>query len=381
MSNWTLSDQATENTSINISDYPDSTSVPRDHDIPKGEDDRENHITDLTAHNIQWAFALVIIPCVSLPGILGNVSSLIVLYRHGFKKTSNILLAALTLADACYLIGVNNVASYVHDYSSTHGFAFSVNVCYFLYGLYRVYFLLELWGNWCSLTLPVLITMERLVAVFFPFKFPLIVTPNRTWRAVIVVFILWVPINVYYFFLEDLVFVEKNGQQIAVISPTILLSDDYYKEIYLSVSKAAIILTEPMSVLLVICGCLMVGVKVRSASVKRRKLTSSVLTVTQQMALAPASRTTWTLMIVCLVYTITIGSAFIIQIRVTRERDTNVDKVLETVVRLVKCLHSSCNFFIYIYMNRNFRETYRHIFGSLSLPTSKKTSVMENRPG
>lgn len=57
-----------------------------------------------TATRGEWIFTFVAIPVICLPGIIGNIYSPLVLYRHGFKKTSNILLAALALADAIYLI-------------------------------------------------------------------------------------------------------------------------------------------------------------------------------------------------------------------------------------------------------------------------------------
>ncbi|CAG5120865.1 unnamed protein product [Candidula unifasciata] len=378
-SNGTWSGNLTDNTTVKIPEHPVSFTSTQDLHISTLQREENSLIGHETSLSIQWIFALIIIPCISLPGILGNMSSMIVLHRHGFKKTSNILLAALTLADAFYLIGINNVPAYIHDYSSSPGFAYSTTVCYVLYGLYRLFFLLELWGNWCSLTLPVLITLERIVAVYSPFKFPIIVTPRRTWTAVIAIFILWVPVNVYYFFLDDLVFVDIDGHSHGVITRTRLYTDDNYKQIYVFINRTAIILTEPISVLLVIVGCIMVGVKIKAASVKRRKMMSAVISVTQKPAAIPSSRTTWTLMLVCIVYTITIGSAFFIQLTVTPSRNTQVDKILDTMVRFVKCLHSSCNFFIYIYANRNFRDTYRHIFGNLGSRSKRPQQAGSNR--
>lgn len=374
--NVTWSVNQTDMTTVRAQEHPVSPTAAPDLRLVLEQEDG-SLISNELCRNIQWVFALVIIPCISLPGILGNMSSMVVLYRHGFRKTSNILLAALTLADACYLIGVNNIPAYIHDYTAPRGFPYPAPVCYLLYALYRLHFLLELWGNWCSLTLPVLITLERIVAVYSPFKFPLIVTPKRTWTAVIAIFILWVPINVYYFFLDGLLFININGQRHAVITRTRLYTEKYYKQIYLSVSRAAIILTEPISVLLVIVGCIMVGVKIKAASVKRRKMMSAVISVTQKPIPCPSFRTTWTLLLVCIVYTINIGSAFFIQLTVTTNRDTGVDKILDTMVRFVKCLHSSCNFFIYIYANRNFRQTYKYIFGKLG--SHSKRPGQDNR--
>ncbi|XP_013082734.2 probable G-protein coupled receptor B0563.6 [Biomphalaria glabrata] len=318
-------------------------------------------VNDLTT--IEWIFAFVAVPMVSIPGLVGNVSSLIVLYRHGFKKTSNILLVALSIADACYLIGVNNIPAFMHEYSTGRGFHYSVTSCYVLYGLYRLYRLLELWGNWTSLTLPVLITIERLVAVYHPFKFPLLVTPRRTLVAVVISYLLWLPLNVYYFFLEDLVFVQQGGVIVGRIVPTRYYQDKAWYSVYLSVKKAAIILSEPIPILLVVIGCFMVGVKIRLAHAKRRKMMYFVSSVTNARA-TPAFRTSWTLLLVCIVYSITIGTAFFLEMGISVDVSFTANIVLAAAIRLVKCIHSSCNFFIYIYINRNFQETYRSIFAS-----------------
>ncbi|CAL1534738.1 unnamed protein product, partial [Lymnaea stagnalis] len=304
----------------------------------------------------EWVFGLVVIPVVSLPGMIGNISSLIVLYRHGFKKTSNILLAALSLADSFYLVGVNNIPGLIHAYSAGRGFHFSQEVSYLLYGLYQFYRLLELWGNWCSLTLPVLITLERLVAVYFPFQFPSLVTSTRTWVAVFVFCVIWLPVNVYYFFLEDLVFVQQGNE---IVGRIVSMRSCANEDIYASVKKAAIILSEPIPIFLVVMGCITVGVRVRMANRKRKKMISVVVAVQKA---APAYRTTWTLMLVCIAYTVTIGTAFVLEMVVSVDWNAEVGVVLQLLVRLVKCVHSSCNFLIYIYINRNFRETYRSIF-------------------
>ncbi|KAH9496392.1 hypothetical protein Btru_012460 [Bulinus truncatus] len=312
---------------------------------------------------VEWIFALVAVPMISLPGLIGNISSLIVLYRHGFKKTSNILLAALSVADASYLIGVNNIAAFIHEYSPGRGFHYSTASCYVLYCVYRIYRLMELWGNWTSLTLPVLITLERLVAVYYPFQFPLIVTTRRTWAAVILAYALWLPLNVYYFFLEELDFVQRGGETVGRIVPSRYYRDGDAYSIYLSIKKASIILSEPIPIVLVVAGCILVGLRVRAAHRKRRKMISIVASV-QKAQGNPSFRTTWTLMLVCIVYTITIGAAFFLEMGISVDVGVNAGIVLAVVIQLVKCVHSSCNFFIYIYIDRNFQETYRSIFSS-----------------
>lgn len=222
--------------------------------------------------------------------------------------------------------------------------------------------MLELWGNWCSLTLPVLITLERLLAVYYPFHFPLLVTPFRTWTAVFVFYIMWLPINVYYFFLENLDLESTSNGVVGRIVSTSLLSDKPYKDIYQNVKHAAIILSEPIPVVLVVIGCTMVGIRVYIAHNNRTNM--SAVPAFQRTRVAPTFRTTWTLMLVCLVYTITIGTAFTLQLFVGTDWDTNNSIVIKATVRFVKCIHSSCNFLIYIYNNKNFKNTYRSIFGS-----------------
>jgi hypothetical protein len=57
---------------------------------------------------IYRAFYYAFFPTISVLGIACNLTSIILLTRKGFKKSSNILLLSLAVCDILFLIGLNN---------------------------------------------------------------------------------------------------------------------------------------------------------------------------------------------------------------------------------------------------------------------------------
>ncbi|KAI8794371.1 FMRFamide receptor [Biomphalaria glabrata] len=302
-------------------------------------------------------------PAISVFGITGNVFSMLVLSRHGLRKSSNILLFSLAISDLTFLIGFNSVPKLLYEVSgNAEGFRYSEGVSYTLYILHHVFHNMDYACGGISLTLPMLITFERLVAVFLPLKFHQIVTPVRTWCAVSTISTFWWVFFIHTSMYADFSygFSDRLNQSVGLI----VRSSYHYHN-----TNTVAILEETMSYLMMkippgvtLVGCIAIGVKVKMASAKRRKMSSSTSGESSR-------RTTKMLLAVCAVYTVTCGilslPTFIPQYMaytMTSDAPSNLGKVMYQVINIIVCINSSYNFIIYVAMNKNFRDTYKSLF-------------------
>ncbi|KAK3786762.1 hypothetical protein RRG08_000967 [Elysia crispata] len=134
---------------------------------------------------IHWVVVFVAMPTLAIFGIAGNSLSIIVLYRQGFKKSTNILLFALAISDILFIIGANGPAKVMYEWGRG-GLWFPEHEARVLYYFYHIFDYLNWTAGPMSMSMPILITAERFVAVFFPLKFHSIVTRRRTLTALVV---------------------------------------------------------------------------------------------------------------------------------------------------------------------------------------------------
>ncbi|CAL1537126.1 unnamed protein product, partial [Lymnaea stagnalis] len=122
-----------------------------------------------------------VIPVISLLGIAGNVVSMVILIKHGLNRRSNVLIFALAVADTTYLVGINNIPMFIHQARADHfGFFYSETASMVLYVLYQIFVFLETVGKVVSLLVPVLMIVERFLAVFWPLHVSRLLTARRT---------------------------------------------------------------------------------------------------------------------------------------------------------------------------------------------------------
>ncbi|XP_059139611.1 probable G-protein coupled receptor B0563.6 [Physella acuta] len=307
---------------------------------------------------------LGITPAISLFGIVGNTFSIIVLARQGLHKCSNILLISLAISDLTYLIGFNSVPKLVYEImSDVEGFLYVRSVSYFLYVLYHIFHVMDYGSGGVSLTLPMLITVERLVAVFLPLHFKQIVTPSRTWAAVCCVAVFW-----YMFFIHMsffLTFEYKINTEFNISFGLIKRSAYHYAHIdmvaMLEESMSYMVMKIPPVFTLV--GCLAIGIRIKVVSVKRQAMMS------KNSKEASSNRTTKMLLAVCSVYTVACGilslPTYIPQYMyytMTSDAPSNLGRIMYQVMNIALCINSSCNFVIYVVMNKTFRDTYKSLF-------------------
>ncbi|CAL1536890.1 unnamed protein product [Lymnaea stagnalis] len=333
-------------------------------EVATADEDVHQYIDDVTTLYVLRILMLGVTPAISLFGITGNVFSIVILYKHGLRKCSNILLISLAVSDFTFLIGFNSVPKFLYEVvNEVDGFRFSLEASYVLYYSYHVFHTMDYASGGISLTLPMFITVERLVAVFLPLKFHQIVTPTRTWWVVVLVSAFW-----YVYFIHTSLFVGFSYEHNVEFNRSIgVLTRSAYH--YSNIQTVGI-LEETMSYLMMkippvftMLGCVVIGVKVKMASSKRQKMTS------KGGKSESSNRTTKMLLAVCAVYTVACGilslPTFVpqyIHYTMTSDAPSNLGRVMYQVINIVVCINSSYNFVIYVAMNKTFRDTYRALF-------------------
>ncbi|CAG5127164.1 unnamed protein product [Candidula unifasciata] len=299
-------------------------------------------------------------PAISIIGIVGNVCSILVLLKQNCKKCSNILLLGLTISDLTYLIGFNSVPKIIYTLSGKQSFPYEASVSETLFFFYRIFLIIDYSSGFVGLTLPMLITIERLVTVFFPLKVSKIITPRRTIIAISGVFIFWYGNFIYTMFWFSLSYTyELSGNRsVYMIAHTEVFEHD--KPAVYAINEAWIYLSMRIPSVFTFVGCIIIGIKIKMASDKRREMTGK----NQSMY-----RTTKTLLAVCVVYTMTCAIASLpaivpqyVSFSISDETTSNICQVTYHIISTAGCINSSCNFVIYIVFNKNFRDAYKALF-------------------
>ncbi|CAL1536893.1 unnamed protein product [Lymnaea stagnalis] len=313
---------------------------------------------------------LGITPVISVLGIMGNMFSILILTKHGLQKCSNILLLSLAGNDVLYLIGFNSIPKLLYEVAACEeGFHYNHDVSHLLFYLHHIFHNIDYACSSTSLTLPMLITFERLFAVFLPMKFHRFVTPCRTWFAVALVNISWAAYFIHMSFLAT--FTYDYNPRLNMSVGLITRSAYFYDH-----SQMVVILEGVMTYLIVqippfvtMAGCVVIAIKVKVASVQRKRLTL------QNKKCAALSRTTRTLLAVCMVYTFTCAVLNLpnyipeyMYNSMVSDAPSNLGRVLYQVMSLALCLNSSCNFVVYVVMNKNFRTTHIAMFACKHQP-------------
>ncbi|CAG5136690.1 unnamed protein product [Candidula unifasciata] len=316
-------------------------------------------LTDL----IHWNLVFIVTPAVSIIGVLGNIVSLVVLAKQGFHKSSNILLFALAISDILFMVGVNGPPKPMYEWGAG-GFQYPKLTAHVLYYLYHIFDSLN-WGSGAtSLCIPFLITVERLIAVFMPLKFKSIVTPRRTLISVIIPSVIFYGLQAYVRNWFEFAYVFDPARNASV--GYAVRSDLFWRQRGALKILAVFVNCLTILIIFVFCGCIAIGVKIRMAALKRLKMTQKMTDQGGGKNNIRTSRTTKTLLFLCVFYTLTCCPiclpAFMPDVMVfpVYTEDPNFRSVgvfVYHVYKLMFSINASFNFVIYVATNKSFRDT------------------------
>ncbi|CAG5121070.1 unnamed protein product [Candidula unifasciata] len=298
---------------------------------------------------IYQVFRYGLIPCISILGIAGNVASIVILTRRGFRKCSNILLLALSVSDILFLTGINNFPLFIYQETTPRGFRFSQNINYMFYILYTTFLFAHNMGLHTAMIIPVLITTERILALLSPLKALFILTPPRTVIVLASLYVLNGFVFLYYFILcRELKQYRIKGSVLGVFSHTEMYFAGVEAGVYGMIESIVNYMTGVIPISLVTMGCAVIGIQVVFITKKREQLITGQIKTTPN---TPISKTTKTLLSICVLYVLCSGFGFVLTYIANTnlvENDESLKKVLSSVQDLLFCVNCVGDFVIYV---------------------------------
>ncbi|KAI8796238.1 G-protein coupled receptor [Biomphalaria glabrata] len=310
----------------------------------------ENIVTWDSRVAFHWYLSVIVNPIIGLLGIVGNSINLYVLKRNGLHKPSNVLLYGLAIADICTVATAVDVVGILSQFPMKPGISWGVlefdcqhtQLASFYLNFMRVMHFFGIFGANVSPCICVLVTLERIVAVFLPLKFASIVRPKRTWALLLSVSILWLAFTIMIISEFRLHYEYLPDYNVCFCYYRIILS-----ETEVEVDVVATWLAFYVSLGIIISGSSLIYVKLKLIGIKRQKLTSSVS--------AHSSRTTITLLTVCLVFSVTQIIRFPYAMFTLPFESSTSKAMYSMFLETTSYLSSAANFIIYVIMNKKFR--------------------------
>jgi Serpentine type 7TM GPCR chemoreceptor Srw len=298
-----------------------------------------------------WLLKCYINPIISILGLASNSLGIVILWQSGLQKAPNVLLLGLSLADSMAIFDSINIAEtlYFFDpskkYPNVHGWQYDKDTALTLYLLKHICHFLGDWGAYVNTTIPVLITCNRLAAIYFPLTFRKYTTRRFAVVGIVLSFVCWLPWSVFHHFLTTFDYVR--------ISNDTLMGVFKVSEIYSNRAEVIDIfdayIFESMSswipVALVLAGCLAIWIKIRLSGKKRKELTSCSRRVA-------STKTTRTLLASCMLFALThILYSILIYIFNPDFVFFRRGYVVYEFMHLIYLCNNASNFFIYVTCN------------------------------
>ncbi|KAI8795376.1 G-protein coupled receptor [Biomphalaria glabrata] len=302
-------------------------------------------------------------PIFSLLGLATNGLSVVMICHSGLNRPSNILLFSLVVADSMSMLQTINIPQVLtyfdpqKSYPRLNGWQYSYGTSYFLYCLRCSIEFVSCWGCYVNSSIPVIITSERLCAIFWPLKFNKIFTNRSAVIGVAFCFVFWFPINVY----DQAMFKFQFFNVSESVSMGVFATSEYLRqniEVYklmMSYVFEAISIWVPLS--LVSVGCLVIGIKIKMTMSHRRALTAS------RAYTRWSPKTTRTLLATCLVFSVTrIAYSIIVYALELDFVHMNEHFIYYEVINFIYMINNSANFFVYVMFSNKFRVIFIDIF-------------------
>ncbi|KAK0045736.1 G-protein coupled receptor [Biomphalaria pfeifferi] len=292
-------------------------------------------------------------PVLSFLGLFVNGLCLIVLAKGGFRKPSYILLFALVLADSMNMFISLDFPSRIRYFGPVKTkpgyctFEYDAIMNQYLFVSQEFFNFVGLWGRTINATIPMIITMERILAVYFPVTFTRVVTPKSITASCCASYVIWLPHIIVQSFYRRLLYVQlSNGKVVAITTATEFLFNNF-SILYSFTAYFLEAMTSWVPVCFVCLGCILIGIKVSVSISQRRKLTS--LRKEQQWS----PRTTRTLLTTCLIFAVTHAINALIGTLVTIDNKTPLlTYLLVEIAEFLNILNCTSNFLVYFFLNK-----------------------------
>uniref|UniRef100_A0A2C9M051 G-protein coupled receptors family 1 profile domain-containing protein n=1 Tax=Biomphalaria glabrata TaxID=6526 RepID=A0A2C9M051_BIOGL len=228
--------------------------------------------------------SLIVSPVISLVGVLGNSTNIVILIRGKLTKSSICLILALAVIDTLNLLSTNNIAIHLYDRGRRFGFDYPEPQARALFYVYKAQQTIEMSSKVASMLVPCLITLDRLVAVLAPYRYTRIMTVRRVSIAIFALIILSSFFGIFAFSKYDFLYIsdppvstnEKDEDNISnnTFSGIIVKSDFYltHEDQISKMFQITSITYGPISLGVVVIGCLVVGIQVKIQARKRTLL-------------------------------------------------------------------------------------------------------------
>lgn len=296
---------------------------------------------------------------VSVVGIIGNTINILVLFRHGFKDSTNILLFSLSISDLSLVIVLP--AARIHCLVSQFDQALALSIqrtaSVAILTIHR--FIL-----FSSLYHVGVISLERFVAIFFPFHVSRVFTAHRVKVIVICIYLVNFSILAPWFgaFHFRIGTDPTNNKTV----PYALMTEFFAKNV--KQMNLYSVVTNFMSIIInfaiVTFCCLAIVLKLFLNTVKRARLFGHITSV---KALVKNAKVSKMLLTLCLIFYLMFfpTTALDLYLYFTIHVDLLVDRryaVAQYISHLVYSINSSINFLIYVTMSRKYYNTYKQLF-------------------
>ncbi|KAK6961577.1 G-protein coupled receptor [Biomphalaria glabrata] len=295
-------------------------------------------------------------PIVSILGFIANMMSIEILRRSGLNKSSNILLLGLVVSDSMSQMTTMNFAIILEtfgpnwEYPELCGWQYGDELNYFLLVCNIVFKFLGFWGQYVNTAVPVLIVVERVLAVFKPLAFRNIVTRRAVVVGVVSTYIFWLPWSVFWMTIYNVSILMSKVMFLS--RDTFLIKEmTVFTVFYFYVCD---ILSSWFPMSFVIMGCILTWVKVKRTLNQRKKLTAAGQRVQW------SKKTTRTLLTTCSIFSIT-HVVYSVMNYLIPDDDLLIHYIKLDFMSLVYLINTSSNFFVYVLANRKLMNVFRQI--------------------
>ncbi len=298
-----------------------------------------------------WIYG-ILIPAISIPGLFANFVSAILFTRPLMRSSINTYLAGLACFDCCLLL----LASLLYPPITFCGYGHD-QACTFLCYTMRVTYPLSLIAQFGSVWACVAITVDRFIAVGFPFQ-------NRRWCSVPRAWISVGFILCAAFLYNSPVFLEleSHKENSSRLFPTDLRRNPTYILIYKANMHIGIYLIIPTAIMISLNA--VVVWKIRKAFLDRRKLSASFRRSDRERRSTVVAVVVIATFLLC-----NIGPSINNYLEETGGVDIRptapgyvTKRTLVFLGNFFVCLNSASNFLIYCALGTQFRQMFSALF-------------------